>query len=81
MLQTIYRVKLKIREQILGGIPRNEQLLVPWLEGRGNPRPAAEEIAAKVRTEVELQAETEKAWTTFKGNEKDGYYIEGRQLA
>jgi hypothetical protein len=80
MIQSVYRVEMKVRDKILGGIPKNTELLVPWLMGRGNPKPVAEEIAAQVAKEADVSAEAEKAWTTFKGNEKEGYYIEGRQV-
>ncbi len=74
-----YGVVLRIRERIMGGVPKSEELIEPWLRGRGNPPAAAKEIGDKVREEVELE-ETERAWTTFKGNPEDGYYVEGRQI-
>ncbi len=74
-----YRVSLRVRERVVGGIPKREDLIEPWLQGRGVPEEARKEMAEEVKKEV-ITEETERVWTTFKGNEDEGYYIEGRQI-
>jgi len=77
-----YRVEIRFRERILGGIPKAKELIVPWLKGRGVPAKAVEELAEEVEAEVEAlpREDLETAvWTTFK-RDGDGVYIEERQI-
>lgn len=76
-----YRVQLQIRDKILGGIPKNPELIQGWLKSKGLEEKAIEEIAAKTEpaVAVAIEEETNKAWTGFKSDE-DGVYIEGRQV-
>lgn len=74
-----YHVVLQVQERIMGGVPKSDKLIEPWLTGRGNPPEAVKDLSETVRKEVET-VETERAWTTFKGDDDVGYYIEGRQI-
>jgi len=77
-----YRVQIKFRDRILGGIPKAKELLIPWLKGRGVPPGVAKEIAEEVVEEVSAVSREElemAAWTTFKRDEQ-GVYIEERQV-
>ena len=74
-----YRVELQVRDRVVGGIPKRADLIEPWLASRGVPPTAVQEMAEQVKEEVITQ-ETERIWTTFKGDDKEGYYIEGRQI-
>jgi len=77
-----YHVTIKFRDKILGGIPVAKELLEPWLRGRGVPEGEVEPLAEKVAEEVgavEAAEKIEKAWTTFKKDNK-GMYIEERQI-
>jgi len=77
-----YRVQIRFRDRILGGIPKAKELLIPWLKGRGVPLRAAEELAEEIEPEVKAVSKEElemAAWTTFKRDER-GVYIEERQV-
>ena len=74
-----YRVVLKVRDRVVGGIPKRADLIEPWLAGRGVPPSAVPEMAEQVKEEV-ITEETERVWTTFKGNDEEGFFIEGRQI-
>jgi len=73
-----YRVKIKFRDKILGGIPKNPEMIKGWLAGRKVPKEEINERAEKIAEEVQA-TEEEKAWTGFKSDKK-GIYIEPRQI-
>lgn len=74
-----FRIELQFRSKILGGIPKNLELIEPWLRGRGVPAPVAKDMAPDIAEEVDVTGEAEKAWTGFKRDD-DGLYIEDRQV-
>jgi len=76
-----YQVELRFRDKILGGIPVAKELIEPWLRARGMEEKAIKEVAEDVAEAVGAvpAAEVERAWTTFKRDDK-GIYIEERQI-
>jgi len=77
-----YRVQIRFRDLVLGGIPKAKELLIPWLRGRGVPSTKARELAEEIEGEVEAVSREDlemAAWTTFK-RDKEGIYLEERQV-
>jgi len=77
-----YRVQIRFRDLVLGGIPRAKELLIPWLRGRGVPSAKVRELAEEIEEEVEAVSREDlemAAWTTFK-RDKEGIYLEERQV-
>jgi len=73
-------VEIEFRDKILGGIPKAEKLIEPWLKSRGVPSKAAKELAEEIKQDVETVEDlVASAWTGFKIDET-GPYIEERQV-
>ena len=68
-----YHVAIQIRDRIMGGIPKDPEIIKGWLQARG-----LEELAEQTVEEMGEQLVTG-AWNGFKADE-DGLYIEGRQV-
>lgn len=67
-----YKVTIKLREKLLGGIPRSGKLIEGWLASR-----EMSDIEDKTKTEVDLVEDEKKAWTGFKTDDV-GIYFETR---
>jgi CRISPR/Cas system CSM-associated protein Csm4 (group 5 of RAMP superfamily) len=84
-----YKVEIEFRDKILGGIPKDPEIIKGWLTARAKKTRTAQEIkelAEKIAQEVksksdeeEYSKEEEKTWTTFK-SDKIGIYLEERQI-
>jgi len=85
-----YEVEEQFRDKVYGGIPKSEEMIVPWLVGRGVPKPVAEELAVSISLGIkskgerqeeveELEPEVSKAWTGFLSDD-EGLYVEARQV-
>lgn len=81
-LYIFYGVTMRIKDRIVGGIPKNPAVIAQWIK-------TAMDKANKVKTEeiiketVELMGAdeyAEKAWTGFKSHPEHGLFIEGRQV-
>jgi len=78
-----YTVKLKIRDRLIGGYPKNPDTEEAMLKARGledliPPRPDLETLSDEEKKELKENA-VEKSWTGFKRNGK-GIYIESRHI-
>lgn len=69
-----YRVKIKIRDTIHGGIPRNDSMIEDWLESR-----QMEDAIETTKAEIDIVEETEKAWCGFKIQDGKSY-LESRNV-
>lgn len=74
-----YSVTIKFKDKVLGGIPKNPELIKDWLKGRGVPEEAAEEMKDEIAKEVKAGDEASKSWTGFK-EDKTGPHLEERQV-
>lgn len=80
-----YDVELKFREKLLGGVPKNPEMIKGWLNAKvskGELTASEQEISAMAAaTGEEMAATTQenKSWTGFKKDD-NGLYIEGRQI-
>lgn len=85
-----YEVKLQVTDLLLGGLPKDPELIKGFLEGRAKKartpeekeqltKKIAKEIKQKENGEIDYVKEEEKSWTTFKSDET-GLYIEERQI-
>ncbi len=80
-----YEVELKFREKLLGGIPKNPEMIKGWLNAKvtkGELKVSEKEAEAMIAaTAEEMNASTQenKSWTGFKSDDT-GLYIEGRQV-
>jgi len=68
-----YEVELQMRERIVGGIPKDPEIIEGWLKARG-----LQDVAEATKEEMADQI-TEGAWQGFKSNQH-GLYIEARQV-
>lgn len=77
-----YSVKLQVRERICGGIPKDPKVQVKWLETKGFTTQEADEYVRDLREEMGEDFVEDQATKTACGfkSDKDGLYIESRQL-
>lgn len=68
-----YEVVIQIRDRIVGGIPKNPEMIKAWLAARG-----LEDLEEQTKKEMADQL-TEGSWQGFK-RDADGLYIEARQV-
>jgi hypothetical protein len=86
----VYQTTIQIKEILLGGIPKNPDLIKDWLLRRAEDKPVldkepitadalpTDEFIEQVQGEV-FEPTEEKGWTTFKADSL-GIYIEERQI-
>jgi len=81
----LYKAELDFTGQLMGGIPKNADMIASWLEARA-PKIAPpdaiplEVLADQIAEEVGASEDEEaKIWTGFKSDE-NGLYIEGSNL-
>jgi hypothetical protein len=78
-LYDIYRVKLRIRDKICGGMPKNPDLIRDWVKAGT----AHDDERTTVQTAEALEAlvddTTEKSWNTFPSDD-GGVFIWSRQI-
>jgi len=79
-----YSVIVQVKDRIVGGIPKSPDMIEGWVLGKGVDELKREEISKNVLANLDVSDAVDEAiakqWTTFLGNEKDGYYIEPRQV-
>lgn len=68
-----YRVTVRFRDKVLGGVPRTEETVHAWLQVRGLPSLAPETLES-----LDIIPE-ERAWIGFK-RDAAGLYLEARQI-
>jgi hypothetical protein len=79
-LYDVYSVTIKVRDRICGGIPRNKDLIKNWVEaGVGYKDEKTEKLTAE-NAELIVNEVAEKSWIGFMGTEKDGLFIQARQI-
>lgn len=86
-LYDIWRVKIKFRDQLHGGIPAKEEVIKGWVESKikkGEMKMTDEEaqkLIEQTGQEVaSVQEEVEAGGCVFKVDKDEGLYIEGRQV-
>lgn len=68
-----FEVEIQMRNRIVGGIPKSEEMIKGWLQSRG-----LEDLEESTKEEMADQL-TEGQWQGFKKDD-DGLYIEARQV-
>ncbi len=81
-LYKFYNVRLKLRDRLIGGWPKNPESEEAMLRARGledliPPKPDLETLTDEEKKELKESA-VSRSWTGFKSN-GDGIYIESRQ--
>lgn len=71
---TKYSCKLKLRDKLLGGVPRTDKQIEGWLNAK-----ALKGKEAEIRADIDPVAEEEKHWCGFRQN-GDGLYIRGAMI-
>lgn len=77
-----YRVRIRFRERVCGGTPKDPEIQKAWLETRGFTTAETEEYVRNLREEKGdeyVNEEVKKAWSGFRGD-SEGLYLEARQL-
>lgn len=77
-----YEVEMKVKNRIVGGIPKNPKVIGQWIEASMNKadKVKKEEVIKETVEAVGADEFAEKMWTGFKSDSKIGLYIEGRQI-
>jgi len=79
----VYRVELEFVREVVGGIPKNPEVIKAWIMSRakrsGKTEAEARKLVEKVCEEVDADEEAEKTWVTFKKDDK-GLYLEDRNV-
>ncbi len=83
ILWKYYKVKLKVRDRLIGGYPKNPEAEEAMLKARGledliPPKPDLETLTEEEKKELKENA-VEKSWVGFKSN-GEGIYIESRHI-
>ncbi len=86
-----HKLKITFNEWVVGGIPRNDELVGTWLSSRKasearltklkeeGPVATLEELEKDVRDKVDMVTETEAVWTGFKKDD-NGLYLQPYQI-
>lgn len=77
-LYTRYRVKIKLRDKLCGGIPKNRDLIRTWLQARTGFDDAVTDVQEQDHKEAVEHAE-DRSWVTLPRDDK-GYYVENRTV-
>jgi len=80
-----YGVELKFRDKLLGGVPKNPDVIKGWLNAKVakgeliSSESEIDDLAAATAEEMKATTQENKSWTGFKSDD-NGLYIEGRQI-
>lgn len=77
-----YEVEMKVKDRIVGGTPKNPEVIRQWIETSINKadKVKKEEIIKETVEAVGADEFAGKMWTGFKSDSEIGLYIEGRQV-
>jgi hypothetical protein len=75
-----YRVTLRLRDKICGGMPKNPDLIRSWVEAGTEHSDERTEAQTKEAIEALVDATTEKSWNGFPGDDTGGLFIWSRQI-
>jgi len=73
-----YKVKLEFVKPVVGGLPKNPNVIDAWINSRLPPEEAPA-MAEKIKDEVNASEEADKKWVGFKEDDK-GIYLEDRNI-
>jgi hypothetical protein len=79
-LYDIYLVRIRMADKLCGGTPKNPDLLKGWIAATTKFDDATTDAQVAEAREALLEPTEEKSWNGFRGDEKDGLYIEARQV-
>jgi len=74
-----YRVKIKIRDRICGGMPKNEELIRAWVVATTGHDDEQTEEQVKENIETIVDKKAEKSWNGFPGDER-GLFVPARNV-
>ena len=78
-LYDIYKVKLRIRDKICGGMPKNPDLIRDWVKAGTEHDDEKTSVQTAEALEALIDTTTEKSWNGFPGD-ADGVFIWSRQI-
>ena len=78
-LYDIYSVTIQLRDKLCGGTPKNPTLLKGWIAATTEHDDDTTNKQVDEATAALLEPTEEKSWNGFRGDEKEGLYIEARQ--
>jgi hypothetical protein len=79
-LYDIYQMKIRIRERICGGLPKNPDLLEGFIKAKtGHNDEITKEQVAEAKEAI-LEPTVEQSWCCFHGDKEKGLYILTRNL-
>lgn len=78
-LYDTYDVKLRIRDKLCGGMPKNPDLIKGWIAATTKFDDATTTVLEKEARENLLQPTEEKSWNTLPGDE-NGLFVWSRQI-
>lgn len=75
------KVVLQVRDRLLGGVPKNPEMIEGWVRGLVKKGKLAEDEATAIIAETKdsIEQTEEKSWTGFK-RDAEGIYIEERHI-
>ena len=78
-LYDVYRVTIKFRDKVCGGMPKNKDLIEGWVKATtGYDDEKTKELTQEAKDAL-LDETTEKSWNGFRADE-NGLYLETRQV-
>ena len=78
-LYDIYRVRLRLRDKICGGTPKNPDLIRDWVKAGTGHDDAQTDVQTAEALEALIDTTTEKSWNGFPGDET-GLFLWARQV-
>lgn len=78
-LYDVYQIKIRIRDKLCGGMPKNPELLKGWIAATTEHNDEKTTALEKEAREALLAPTEEKSWNTFPADDK-GLFIWSRQL-
>lgn len=76
----IYNVELQFRDLLVGGVPKNPDVVKSWIDSRAVELDRAEKDKAILDTLEDIEQSEEKAWCGFKTTPESVPYIEERHI-
>ena len=78
-LYDIYQVKIRLRDKLCGGMPKNPELIKAWVESTTGHADATTEAQTKEAIEALVDEVTERSWNGFPADAK-GIFVWARQV-
>jgi hypothetical protein len=79
-LYDIYRVEIRLRDKLCGGVPKNPELIAEWIKAKTGYDDKETEVQTREALDALIDTETEKSWNGFPADKEKGLFVWARQM-